>query len=314
MKKLYFAFALLFSVVSYAQDPCSGITSVDYAGQTYHTVAIGNQCWFKENLNVGTIIPAVQEQTNNQVIEKSCYDDNPSSCTTYGGLYQWDEALQYKKSSGTVKGICPTGWHIPSEKEFIELRTAVNNDGNSLKALGEGIGEGEGTNKSGFSALMAIGNYNGMWYSQHTSCFWSSTEYNYSDGVDMYLGLHYSPVYIGNESKTYGFSVRCIKDNSSTGLNGEKSGQMPGEFSLMQNYPNPFNPATVISYQLPVNSQVRLKVYDSIGNEIAILVNEFKPAGSYQVSFDGSKLSSGIYYYELTAGSYKKTSKMILAK
>ena len=88
----------------------------------------------------------------------------------------------------------------------------------------------------------------------------------------------------------------------------------PKEFVLYQNYPNPFNPTTVISYQLPVNGNVTLKVYDVLGNEIATLVNEEKPAGAYEVEFDGSMLSSGIYFYQLKAGSYSSINKMVLLK
>jgi hypothetical protein len=88
----------------------------------------------------------------------------------------------------------------------------------------------------------------------------------------------------------------------------------PNDFSLSQNYPNPFNPNTVISYQLPVNGNVTLKVYDILGNEIATLVNEEKPAGEYEVEFNGSNLPSGIYFYQLKAEQYSETKKMILLK
>ncbi|MBL1153401.1 MAG: T9SS type A sorting domain-containing protein [Ignavibacteriota bacterium] len=85
-------------------------------------------------------------------------------------------------------------------------------------------------------------------------------------------------------------------------------------YTLKQNYPNPFNPSTLIGYQLPVTSKVTLKVYDILGNEIATLVNEEKPAGNYNVIFDASKLSSGVYFYTLKTGEFSKTNKMILAK
>lgn len=88
----------------------------------------------------------------------------------------------------------------------------------------------------------------------------------------------------------------------------------PSEFSLSQNYPNPFNPETVISYQLPVNSKVSLKVYDILGNEVAILVNEEKPAGKYQVNFNGKNLSSGIYFYKITSERFTAVRKMLLIK
>lgn len=96
--------------------------------------------------------------------------------------------------------------------------------------------------------------------------------------------------------------------------NVESQPSVPTQFILYQNYPNPFNPATVISYQLPVSGNVTLKVYDVLGNEIATLVNEEKSAGVYDVDFDGSGLSSGIYFYKLHAGNFTKTNKMILLK
>ena len=92
----------------------------------------------------------------------------------------------------------------------------------------------------------------------------------------------------------------------------------PSVFSLSQNYPNPFNPSTVISYQLPFNSFITLKVYDVLGNEISTLVSEEKPAGSYEIVFNAVStaggLSSGVYTYQLQAGSFVLTKKMLLVK
>lgn len=84
-------------------------------------------------------------------------------------------------------------------------------------------------------------------------------------------------------------------------------------YNLSQNYPNPFNPSTVISYRLPVIGFVTLKVYDILGREVATLVNEEKPAGEYEVEFNGTNLPSGIYFYQL-ARQYSETKKMILLK
>lgn len=96
----------------------------------------------------------------------------------------------------------------------------------------------------------------------------------------------------------------------------------PAEFDLGQNFPNPFNPNTVIGYQLSVSSNVTLKVYDVLGNEIVTLVDEKKPAGTYEVTFDASGLPSGVYLYRLQAGksstgpgqSFVETRKMLLMK
>jgi hypothetical protein len=88
----------------------------------------------------------------------------------------------------------------------------------------------------------------------------------------------------------------------------------PLQYALSQNYPNPFNPATLISYQLPVARNVRLVVYDLLGREVAILVNERKAPGNYEVRFDAGGLASGVYLCRLTAGSFVQTQKMILVR
>ncbi|MFO7525911.1 MAG: PA domain-containing protein [Ignavibacteriaceae bacterium] len=87
-----------------------------------------------------------------------------------------------------------------------------------------------------------------------------------------------------------------------------------GDFALLQNYPNPFNPSTTISWQSPVDSWQTLKIYDLLGREIATLVDEYKPAGTYEVEFDAGNLASGTYFYRLSAGSFTETRKLLLMK
>ena len=97
---------------------------------------------------------------------------------------------------------------------------------------------------------------------------------------------------------------------------------IPIDFLLSQNYPNPFNPTTIISFQLPVSGNVTLKVYDVLGNEVATLVNEYRSAGSYQIEFSSTgglessikHPASGVYFYQLHAGDFVETKKMILLK
>ncbi|MCW8812554.1 MAG: T9SS type A sorting domain-containing protein, partial [Chlorobium sp.] len=89
---------------------------------------------------------------------------------------------------------------------------------------------------------------------------------------------------------------------------------IPQFYELAQNYPNPFNPITRIRYQLPEPAFVTIKVYDVLGNEIESLLRDEKIAGSYEVEFDGSALTSGIYYYRITEGNFSQTKKMILLK
>jgi glucuronoarabinoxylan endo-1,4-beta-xylanase len=89
---------------------------------------------------------------------------------------------------------------------------------------------------------------------------------------------------------------------------------LPATFALFQNYPNPFNPKTVVRFQVPGISDVKLVVYDILGREVAVLVNERKSAGIYEVSYGASGLASGVYIYRLTAGTYVQSRKMVLLK
>jgi len=200
---------------------------IGYAGKTYNTVLIGTQCWFKENLNVGAMIYGSQDQTNNNKVEKYCYNDDSTNCAAYGGLYQWAETVQYKNGatnssspnpafSGNVQGICPTGWHIPTQAEFQTLASsaAVNNNSNALKAIGQGTGNGAGTNTSGFSALLAgYRDSHGYFYDlSNDTGFWSSAGNGSNSAYHMYLFTSDSNVGLNGTNKEDGFSVRCCKD------------------------------------------------------------------------------------------------------
>ena len=103
--------------------------------------------------------------------------------------------------------------------------------------------------------------------------------------------------------------------NQATGI-GDDQGSLlsPNIYNLAQNYPNPFNPTTKISWQSPVGSWQTLKVYDVLGNEVAKLVDEYKPAGNYEIIFDAKNLSSGVYFYKLQISSFVETKKMILLR
>jgi hypothetical protein len=97
------------------------------------------------------------------------------------------------------------------------------------------------------------------------------------------------------------------------GVEENEIGQ-PTEYALYQNYPNPFNPTTTVKYQIPELSFVILKVYDVLGNEIAILVNEEKPVGVYEVEWNASGLPSGVYFYQLQTEGFVETKKMVFMK
>jgi hypothetical protein len=132
-----------------------------------------------------------------------------------------------------------------------------------------------------------------------------------------------------NSENSIGENWKASKDHGTPGklnsvvtsLDENKSELIPQEFALYQNYPNPFNPRTVISYQLVVGSQVILKVFDVLGNEVATIVDEELPAGYYQYTWDGTESASGVYFYQLKAipkgsqeNSFVDTKKFILIK
>lgn len=193
--------------------PCPGTPSVTYESKTYNTVLIGSQCWLKENLDVGTMIQGSDNASDNGTIEKYCYNNDLNNCSTYGGLYQWNEAMQYSAMPGT-QGICPPGWHIPTLIEFETLKAAVNDDSNALKELGEGTGSGSGTNTSGFSALLAggrgfFGNFGDL---DNVTVFWSSTEYDVTYAYNLYLYYNDNTISLFNYNKVTGYSIRCIMD------------------------------------------------------------------------------------------------------
>jgi photosystem II stability/assembly factor-like uncharacterized protein len=113
-------------------------------------------------------------------------------------------------------------------------------------------------------------------------------------------------------SGTEGAGVFRSKESTTPVENDE--GVTPSEYALFQNYPNPFNPSTTIRYSIPNSEFVTLRVYDVLGIEVATLVNEDKSTGSYEIHFNATELSSGVYFYKLQAGNFVETKKMLLLK
>jgi hypothetical protein len=125
--------------------------------------------------------------------------------------------------------------------------------------------------------------------------------------------LHNSTAGYMGEAVVGQLDVDDIIAISVTGI-ADDHGSNPKEYSLAQNYPNPFNPSTSIKYNLPGNSFVSLKIYNSIGQEVTSLINSVEPAGSHEVLFNASGMNSGVYFYTLIAGAYIQTRKMLLLK
>ncbi|HEY6626921.1 MAG TPA: T9SS type A sorting domain-containing protein, partial [Ignavibacteriaceae bacterium] len=147
-----------------------------------------------------------------------------------------------------------------------------------------------------------------------------------SDGTSEWTvtmpGSYANDIVLGNDNNVYVVGGNTAKINQTTVTSISNDESTLNSFLLEQNYPNPFNPSTIISFTISSvtaneskQSQfVSLKVYDVLGNEIATLINEEKPAGSYEVNFNAEDLSSGIYIYQLTSGNYIERKKMMMLK
>ena len=212
---------------------CPGIPTVSYEGQVYNTIQIMGQCWLKENLNVGVMIPGPQDMEDDGIIEKYCYQNLESNCDNYGGLYLMEEMMQYIFTPGT-RGICPPGWHIPTDAEWKVLEGVVDSfygigdpewdnylafrgldAGKNLKSLSSWNSGGNGTDLYDFTALptgyrTAIGAFD---YEGENAYFWSSTEASYD--YQYFRGLQFDNDGVRRESNFlgyWGFPVRCILD------------------------------------------------------------------------------------------------------
>ncbi|MBU0766074.1 MAG: hypothetical protein KJ607_14720, partial [Bacteroidetes bacterium] len=196
--------------------------------RTYTIEKIGDQWWMTENIDFGVMISSTtggQLQTDNGILEKYCYNNAPANCELYGGLYEWNEMMQYNPSdaadTGTIQGICPTGWHIPTDAEWAALTNYLGGEsvaGGKLKETGTthwSIPNTGATNESGFTGLPGgYRNYSNGSFSNsgNYGYWWSATEYNSTYAWERYLYYSLATVSRDSINKTTGFSVRCLKD------------------------------------------------------------------------------------------------------
>jgi len=204
------------------EQPCPGIPSFEYQGKTYHTVQIGNQCWMKENLNF---------ETGNSW----CYDNIAADCEHYGRLYDWETVMNGEQSSNKVpsgvRGICPVGWHVPSDQEWQILEGAVDSwywigdpVWSQLGPRGHDAGQhlktnvgweyNNGLDTYGFSALPGgCRDVSGTCYwGGSAGLFWTSAASEAYNAWSRTLVDGYKSVTRHSSAKTLGLSLRCLKD------------------------------------------------------------------------------------------------------
>ena len=195
--------------------PVEVITTITLADtDPANWLAIGNQVWAKHNLNVGTMVTGVTTQTNNAVVEKYCFGNTEPNCTANGGLYQWDEAMQYVNTQG-AQGICPTGSHIPSDNDWkvLEIQLGMTQVAADTGSAWRGTDQGVKLKSGGVSGLsLPLAGYRNIdWQfgASSNALLWSSSESSTSAWErSLYSG--YDTVYRGTDPKGRGFSVRCV--------------------------------------------------------------------------------------------------------
>ena len=207
-------------LVSQTPFTCGIILTDSRDNQNYFTEQIGTQCWMKQNLNIGTMIKGKTEQSNNEIIEKYCYNDIADSCGIYGGLYQWNEMMQYQTKE-KAQGICPYAWHVPSDDEWQTLVDFMGGDNKAGSTLKEsGIKHWSSTpvtgtsNESGFTGLPAgyrirSGAFDGL---KDYGNWWTSTAIGETSSWSRGMNNYRANVYHHYSNPKNGFSLRCIQD------------------------------------------------------------------------------------------------------
>ncbi|TRZ74861.1 MAG: hypothetical protein D4R97_03450, partial [Bacteroidetes bacterium] len=194
------------SVINPAVFLCDNPMTDIRDNKQYPTVKLGTQCWMAANLNYGTFIASTQMQRDNCIFEKYCFSDNLANCTSYGGLYQWDELMQYDNAAAE-QGFCPPGWHVPTENEWTTLFGFYISNGFAGSPL-------KFTGYSGFNAFLSGTRFNNVnWnFSNFAVMFWSSTTHGADKAWAHGMNTNNPSVSYYPSSRTHAFNLRCIKN------------------------------------------------------------------------------------------------------
>ncbi|MCD4692922.1 MAG: T9SS type A sorting domain-containing protein [Calditrichales bacterium] len=320
MKTIRFFRCLLlsfFTIVSvlFAQETDSTIT--DYDGNLYHTVVIGEQVWLKEN------IKSLHYSDGTEIPGAVAYNNSDINAEIYGRLYTWDASMKDSKTEG-AQGVCPCGWHVPSDAEWKQLENFLGGAaaaGGKMKEAGTAhwkFPNTGATNSSGFTGLPAgefdaYFNPNKFWLLHTAAVFWTSTQSGQSRAIERYLSHDDAASGKLPWYKVMKYSIRCVKDTGATKLSYQ-NGILPTGIHLKQNYPNPFNPNTIIEYFLPQTMNIQFSIYNIIGQKLAVLYEGRQNSGSHYIDFRGQNLPSGIYIYELKSQDFKLRKRCLLLK
>ena len=172
----------------------------------YPTIQIGTQCWMQKNLNYGISLQGSKEQTDNCINEKYCYSDNAANCTLYGGLYQWDELMAYSNTPGS-QGLCPPGWHIPTQTEWNTLFTFYQEQSLAGKPLQDSIFNGFRAKESGIVYSNISWKFQGF-----ATLYWTSNPYGAIKALSHGMNLQNFSVSDYYSNRSNAFAVRCLRN------------------------------------------------------------------------------------------------------
>jgi len=325
----------------------------DYVTIKYNSVT-GNQEWVASyngpgpGNNFDEAFSSTIDESGNIYVTGSSNDNNSQgSCATIkynsNGVQQWvaryrgtnnSYAFGYAIKSDAAGNVYVTGYSFNNVTDYDYLTIKYNSSGDELWAVNYN-GTANGTD---IADVIAVDNFDNIYVSGRSKGTGSDDDYltiKYdSSGNELWTkryngpgngndrptslkiddngNLYLTGYSLGSGSST-DYDYATIKYSQSVGIN-QISTIIPEKFSISQNYPNPFNPTTKIKFDLKNSSLVKIVVFDMIGKEVATLVNENLSAGSYESNFDGSKLTSGIYFYRIETENYSEVKKMTLLK
>ncbi|MFH1321218.1 MAG: FISUMP domain-containing protein, partial [Bacteroidota bacterium] len=301
--KLNFLLAILI-LLSFTAGKAQTVTDID--GNVYNTVTIGTQVWLKENLKVthyrnGDAIPNVTDDTawSNLTTGAYCwyYNDAATYANTYGALYNWHTVAD-------SRNMCPTGWHVATHSEWNIMEKYLDNtvDTNVAGWSGTDIGgklkEADtlhwnspntgATNSSGFTALPGGIRVNDGTFDYVGRCgnWCSATENGATSAWAPRLYYHDSMIYRGSYNKSYGFSIRCVRDLSTAIIDIDNSYRI-------NIYPNPSSTYTTIQFPNPNNEKNTLTIYNADGQ----IVQKIKNITGTEVKVESRNLENGLYFF-----------------
>lgn len=319
--RLLFTFLLVIStLLAVSQFKCGDQFLDTRDNKSYKTVLIGNQCWFAENLNIGQIINSTKagyQMTDNGIIEKYCWDNNPVYCdgndsiAAQGGFYEWKEAVadySGQQASLPVQGLCPVGWHIPSRDEFVELANYLGGSSVAGEKMKAGGSSGFESDLIGYRCTMSGSFRKSALGTTWSTYFWTSEQsslenayfYELSETNNKFEPCAYSPFY-----KSLGNTIRCVKDLGTSSMIDTPS------FNLLNVFIK--NNSLNILYETVTTATFVFEIFDTSGK--LIMTKKIQSQiGENFYQFDFSTVKSGTYLLKTTSKRHSLSQKIIYTK